>query len=222
MSHQEGEGGAELLAAVIGDVIKSRLLDDRKELQDWLLEGFDEINQVFDSVHGFLPTIGDEFQGLYYSIGSALFASLQLQLVLARNGVNVRIGIGWGEVPILDETKVPFAQDGPAWWCARDAITRVTKNERRRGWPKHWRTAFSSTDATTDSLMNAFLMCRDKLLADFDRIDSTLALHLLRGSTLKSAADCVGISPSAASQRQRRRGIYSLLRAHQELGEFVG
>ena len=64
-------------------------------------------------------TVGDEFQGSYQTVGDAIDAALRMRLAVAP-GIDVRFGIGWGEVTVLDEqTRI---QDGPAWWAAREAI----------------------------------------------------------------------------------------------------
>ena len=45
--------------------------------------------------------------------------------------VDVRFGIGWGEVTLLDEAT--GIQDGPGWWSAREAIEWTAEAQRQPG-----------------------------------------------------------------------------------------
>ncbi len=49
-------------------------------------------------------TVGDEFQGSYPTVGAAIDAALSLRLAVAP-GIDVRFGIGWGAVTMLDATR---------------------------------------------------------------------------------------------------------------------
>lgn len=93
-------------------------------------------------------TIGDEFQGLYTSLGNALDATLLVQLHARDRDIDVRFGVGWGRVLIYDLRRAPFLQDGPAWWAARDAVDRARAIERQKGVPRRWRTVFVASDVS--------------------------------------------------------------------------
>lgn len=208
-------------AAVIGDILKSRGHSDRAALQKVLLSGLERVNDAVESVHGFHVTIGDEFQGLFSSLGTALSAALRLRIWLHTKGIEVRFGIGCGAVPVRDAGKAPFAQDGPGWWHARSAIERVKKVERKNEWPRNWRTAMESDDPERDKLINAFLMCRDGLLDRMDKKDLVLIAGAFEGEASTSLAGKLEISESAISQRQQGHGIYAVLRAHEQLADLV-
>jgi SatD family (SatD) len=82
------------------------------------------------SVQPFTPTIGDEVQALFDDVREAIDATLLLRLSLA-DVSDIRFGIGWGRLTTVEPRLAPFAQDGPAWWSARDAIEGVRRAERR-------------------------------------------------------------------------------------------
>ncbi|MGV0804036.1 SatD family protein, partial [Mycolicibacterium elephantis] len=63
-------------------------------------------------------TVGDEFQGSYRTVGAAIEAALAIRLAVAPE-IDVRFGIGWGAVTVLDAGT--GIQDGPGWWTAREA-----------------------------------------------------------------------------------------------------
>jgi hypothetical protein len=52
-------------------------------------------------------------------VGEAIDAALSIRLAL-RPDIDIRFGVGWGEITLLDEaTRI---QDGPGWWAVRQAI----------------------------------------------------------------------------------------------------
>ena len=207
---------------MIGDVIHSRRHPDRSALQAILLQVFTEVDEDFDPLQEYRMTLGDEFQGLFTSIGEALLSSFRLRVSLLLMGVDVRFGVGWGEIPVHDAAQAPFAQDGPGWWHAREALERVQTTEQKREWPKKCRTALHSDCSERDSLANAFLICRDSLLENMDEVDLNLILGHLRGETTIDMAKTLGISRSAITQRQQGHGIYAVLRAHEQIEALLG
>src|SRR5687768_7521350 len=111
-----------LLAAVIGDVVRSRRSPDRGALHTRLAAVLAEANAALDPVTPLRVTVGDEYQGGFASVTDAVRATLRLRLALAPD-IDVRHGIGWGEVTVLQEQ--PRVEDGPGWWSAREAVRAV-------------------------------------------------------------------------------------------------
>src|SRR5208337_2882970 len=88
-----------VLATVIGDVVGSRHYTDRRELHRALNRALRSIAGTAIDPPAF--TVGDEFQGSYPGVGAAIDAALTLRLAVAP-AINVRFGLGWGEVTVLD------------------------------------------------------------------------------------------------------------------------
>lgn len=95
-------------ATLIGDVVGSRQTADRAALHQRLAEELARVASTANDPPAF--TVGDEFQGSYPSVGAAIGAALAIRLGIAPD-VDVRFGIGWGEVTILDPRT--GIQDGP-------------------------------------------------------------------------------------------------------------
>lgn len=64
------------------------------------------------------PTIGNEFQGAFATLADAALAGLLVRLEVLPS-LDVRCGLGCGEVFVHDADRRPLLQDGPGWWSAR-------------------------------------------------------------------------------------------------------
>jgi len=108
--------------AVIGDIISSRKIENRKQFQKHLSGILDEINHSYfeDIASEFVITLGDEFQGLLKRADRLLEITDKIKFQLEPVEVRFGIGIGRMETDIIRETSV--GADGPAYWCARKAI----------------------------------------------------------------------------------------------------
>lgn len=194
-------------AALIGDVVGSRHVADRADLH----------RRVTQTLAGsaLALTVGDEFQGSYPSVGDAIDAALRVRLALAPD-IDVRFGIGWGGVTVLDTGT--GIQDGPGWWAAREAI-QWTATAQQQPALATVRTAYrrhGDTGPEPDAV-NAALLCRDHLLGSMDPRSLRLLRGLLDHKTKKELAAMEGISASAVSQRTARDGLDLLVLASEEL-----
>ena len=168
-----------------------------------------------------MPTIGDEFQGLFVDLVSALEATLVVRLSLLGE-VDVRFGIGSGTLFAYDAARAPFEQDGPAWWSAREAVDLVRATSQGQERPRGLRTRWVDADGARPfevAAINAFLQCRDELVAAMDPRDAAAMLGLLADEPVTRIAQEEGVSASALSQRAIRGGLYAIRRAHLDLIE---
>ncbi|HEY6508824.1 MAG TPA: SatD family protein [Vicinamibacterales bacterium] len=201
------------VAALIGDVVGSRAVPDRRRLHRTLTEALGTV--AADAVGAPALTVGDEFQGTYATVGAAIDATLSLRLALVPD-VDIRFGIGWGTVTVLDPTA--GIQDGPGWWAAREAIEWTASAQLQPGLAQVRTTFRNATDAGPDaSAVNAALICRDHLLGSLDDRSLRLLAGLRDGRSKKELAMAEGISASAVSQRAARAGLDLIVLASQEL-----
>jgi hypothetical protein len=204
------------VAAVIGDLVGSRLHDDQGALFMLIKKTLEEVNRGIRSIQPLQMTIGDEFQAVYETVAAALDACLMVQLRLAGT-CDVRFGIGWGEITAYDPELAPMAQTGAAWWNAREALDEVSNAVSRRGWPRGLRTAVLGLNPETQATLNAFLLCRDELLSAMDDRASRATLGLMLGHRQADIANELGISQPAVAKRQKESGAKAVVRAHQLL-----
>src|SRR5690242_17133850 len=125
MTTKKEMASAAPVATVIADVVGSRGFRDRRDLHARLAGRLEELNDLVPADELVAPlwiTAGDEYQGVFTTVGAALRATRWLRLALLPE-VDVRQGIGWGPVEVLDEE--PRIEDGPGWWAARAAVIAV-------------------------------------------------------------------------------------------------
>jgi hypothetical protein len=214
----------ERYVAVLGDVVGSRRHPDPADRQRRLGGALGLANEMVGGRQPLTPTIGDEFQGLYEDLVSALDATLVVRLALL-DDVDVRFGIGSGSLLSFDAARAPFAQDGPAWWSARAAVDEVREIGQRQESPRGLRTRWVDAEPEAPRVtaaVNAFLLCRDELVASMDPRDAATMLGLLADRPLTAIAEEQDVSVSALSQRAIRGGLYAIRRAHEQLREAAG
>lgn len=193
------------VAALIGDMIGSRHAPDRIELQRRMSGVFEAVDRRLGGDPTF--TIGDEFQARFPTLAEAVEASIQLHL-RSRGLIELRIGIGWGELLGEDPSRSPFGQDGPCWWRAREAIEAVGRSARGRG--PELRTAIR-TETALDPLLNSYLLLRDTLLDDMDEVDVRIAIGLIDGLSQTDLARELGLNKSSVSRRANAHGILAIV-----------
>ncbi len=202
--------GVVLQAALIGDVVGSRLHRDRSELANTLGEVLGRVNRSVPALLALTVTIGDEFQGSYPTMADALAASLRLRAATAGR-IDLRVGIGWGELIVEDPDRSPFGQDGPCWWRAREALDALRAAERSYRWPPAWRTA-AVTGTDMDTLLRGYLMARDHILGRLDATDGEILWGLLEGESQTELARRLDLDKSSVSRRARTHGLLALVR----------
>lgn len=203
---------------LIGDLIGSRSSGDRRRLHAAFAAVLDRVNDELRPPTPVRMQVGDEYQGVFASLGDALHASLTVRLALLPDA-DVRHGIGRGRVEVLSED--PRVEDGPGWWAARAAIERVAAAERRPG-ERSLRTAYVASSETgadgpggEERAVNAALVLRDHVVGSLSPRSLSVLRGLLAGASQRDLAATLGISPSAVSQRVRGDGLGALIAAHE-------
>jgi hypothetical protein len=204
-------------ATLIGDVVDSRGAADRRALHRDLTAALGAIARSALDAPAF--TVGDEFQGSYPHVGDALAAAWAVRLAVAP-AVDVRFGIGWGPVSVLDEAT--GIQDGPGWWAARAAIEWTAEAQRQPGLALVRITYRNgAADGPPADAVNAALMCRDHMFGSLDERSIRILRGLVSRQSKKELAAAEKISPSAVSQRAGRDGLDLIVLASQYLSELA-
>lgn len=207
-------------AVIIGDIVGSRNFTDQQQLMRRVTQALTWVNRRLQALQPLALSVGDEFQAAYATIQDALTATVLLQLRLCRNP-ELRFGVGWGEVVETVAKPGPGGQSGTAWWRARDAIDAAKAHEIARAWPRTVRTRVCSAESHTDGPLNAFLICRDHILAGMDEKDARITLGLFQQETQSELARELGLGQSNVSRRQADKGPAAIFRAHEQFGDVI-
>lgn len=121
--------------AIIGDIKDSRKLESRREIQDKLEAVLKTINFKYKGqiASKLTITLGDEFQGLLTDGATA--ASIVEEIKMEMAPVHIRFGIGNGKIFTNIDIERAIGADGPAYYCAREAINYLKENEKKKKTP---------------------------------------------------------------------------------------
>ena len=117
------------MIAIIADIVHSKRLPQRDEIQARLAVRLERVNQAYQAslASKFTLTLGDEFQALFQT-PSGMLQALD-EITFAMYPVRLRFGIGLGEITTMIDPERSIGADGPAYWNAREAIPFVHRND---------------------------------------------------------------------------------------------
>jgi hypothetical protein len=119
-------------AALIGDFIQSRNLENRGDVQRRLAAVCTELNIERDSLGLVSPltiTLGDEFQAVFCDV-SRLWECI-LRIEAAMEPVAIRFAVGLGIISTDIQRDTALGMDGPAFHAARAAMEQLKKGDAR-------------------------------------------------------------------------------------------
>ncbi len=203
--------------AVIADIVGSRTVPDRAAVQRLLDESILRVERDRPLAERPLrPIVGDELQGVYPTLESAMAALLLLRLALP-DGVDCRYGIGVGALGTIP-SRVGDLAEGPGWWAARAAIETVAAEQKRAIPGARTRVAAAAgEDERAVRLANAYLLARDQLIGAMTERVRRLAYGRLCGATQAELAASEGITQSAVSQALAAAGVGALIEGYRQL-----
>ncbi|MDT4761358.1 SatD family protein [Sphaerochaeta sp. PS] len=125
-----------LYLAIIADIIDSKSIEKRNEVQVNLKEILNNINEKYkDAIaSNFTITLGDEFQGVLHK-GSDVMTILET-IQKEMHPIALRFGIGLGTISTALDPKLSLGADGKAYHQARKMIIEVKNIEKQKMKPK--------------------------------------------------------------------------------------
>jgi len=200
--------------ALIADVIDSKMVQARFNLQKQLEETLQKMNGLFADylASRFTLTLGDEFQALL-EVDAPVFQIIDT-LRLELNPTQLRFGIGLGEIVTAIDPLQSVGADGPAYWNARAAINLVhQKNDYG-----NTQIYFSSGKENQDFFVNALIASGEAIRSSWRDSQEEILLNLLKRSVYSESfsqqdlAQSLALNPSALSKRLKSSSIRVYLR----------
>ena len=200
--------------ALIADVIDSKIVQERFDLQKQLEKTLQKINELFKGclASAFTLTLGDEFQALL-KVDAPIFQIIDT-LRSELTPTQLRFGIGLGEIVTAIDPLQSVGADGPAYWNARAAINFVhQKNDYG-----NTQIYFSSGKENKDFFVNALIASGEAIRSGWRDSQEEILLNLLKRSVYSESfsqqdlAQSLAINPSALSKRLKSSSIRVYLR----------
>ena len=200
--------------ALIADVIDSKVVQERLDLQKQVEKTLQKLNGLFADYLAscFTLTLGDEFQALL-EVDAPVFQIIDT-LRSELNPTQLRFGIGLGEIVTAIDPLQSVGADGPAYWNARAAINFVhQKNDYG-----NTQIYFSSGKENQDFFVNALIASGEAIRSGWRDSQEEILLNLLKRSVYSESfsqqdlAQSLAINPSALSKRLKSSSIRVYLR----------
>ena len=200
--------------ALIADVIDSKMVQERFDLQKQLENTLQKINELFKDclASAFTLTLGDEFQALL-KVDAPVFQIIDT-LRSELTPTQLRFGIGLGEIVTAIDPLQSVGADGPAYWNARAAINFVhQKNDYG-----NTQIYFSSGKENQDFFVNALIASGEAIRSSWRDSQEEILLNLLKRSVYSESfsqqdlAQSLAINPSALSKRLKSSSVRVYLR----------
>ena len=200
--------------ALIADVIDSKMVQERLDLQKQVEKTLQKMNELFGDylVSRFTLTLGDEFQALL-KVDAPVFQIIDT-LRSELTPTQLRFGIGLGEIVTAIDPLQSVGADGPAYWNARAAINFVhQKNDYG-----NTQIYFSSGKENQDFFVNALIASGEAIRSGWRDSQEEILLNLLKRSVYSESfsqqdlAQSLAINPSALSKRLKSSSVRVYLR----------
>ncbi len=200
--------------ALIADVIDSKMVQERFDLQKQVEKTLQKMNELFGDymVSRFTLTLGDEFQALL-KVDAPIFQIIDT-LRSELTPTQLRFGIGLGEIVTAIDPLQSVGADGPAYWNARAAINFVhQKNDYG-----NTQIYFSSGKENQDYFVNALIASGEAIRSGWRESQEEILLNLLKRSVYSETfsqqdlAQSLAINPSALSKRLKSSSVRVYLR----------
>lgn len=203
--------------ALIADVIDSKMVQERFDLQKQLEKMLQKMNELFADYLAscFTLTLGDEFQALL-KVDAPIFHIIDT-LRSEISPTQLRFGIGLGEIVTAIDPLISIGADGPAYWNARAAINMVhQKNDYG-----NTQIYFSSGNEKRDFFVNALIASGEAIRSGWRGSQEEILQDLLKrfvyseNFSQQDLAQSLTINPSALSKRLKSSSIRVYLRGRE-------
>ncbi len=208
--------------AVIGDMVASRAIGERAEVQRRLERALQEVNEVYaaDIASRFMITLGDEFQGLLRA--GAQTPELIERIERAMYPVRVRFGLGVGAITTEIDAEKPLGADGPAYYGARHAIEALKASERKRMEPRATARIEITGYPDVAEVVNTLFALNTALKSRWaQRQREVIAAYIECGGTQSEVAQRLGIHQSNVQKALAHASFYTYQKALRALSQLL-
>jgi hypothetical protein len=210
--------------AVIGDIMASRIIGRRNDVQQKLQQVLETVNAEYaaDIASNFTITLGDEFQGLLISGARVMDIVTDIERMMAP--VGIRFGIGIGAITTDIQRDRAIGADGPGYYMARKAIDFLKSNEKRRqAATADIRLEVQGDHPETVSLINTVLSLMTAIKESWSDRQREVIFDMLKNRDNQTdAADRLGVRQPTIHKSLSRGYYYTYKGALDAVNEVLG
>lgn len=210
-------------AVIIGDIKQSRKIQHRKKVQDQFNDVLRRINEKYaeDIASEFMITLGDGFQGLLKNHSAIL--PIIFEIEMAMSPVELRFGIGLGEISTSIQHQNSMEMDGPAYHRARQMIERIEVTENQYAKNETNIMLYSGEEyRNTDQLLNTVFSLASALKDKWsERQREIIYAYYLHGENQYQAAEALGIAQSSVNKALNTAKYYTYKAALSDVSRFL-
>ncbi len=201
-----------MYCAVIADIVDSKKLADRGKIQDKLKAELVSISLYFSSYirSNFTIKLYDEFQGLLLNADYVM--SIIDRMCNGMHPVDLRFGIGFGDITTEIDPKLALGADGPAYHNARLALEDVKRLDKKDLQTKIKLVTGDNTLAGMEHLVNAAFCSMLAIERGWTKTQREIVQGMLSCSGImqKELAEKRNVEPSTVTRSYRAQiSIYT-------------
>lgn len=194
----EVEGGVNLVSlyvVVTADVIRSRQWKRTPSQEDHFRRGIAALNERLqnDALVPFSALRGDEIQGVLRPEAEVMGAIRQMRYLL--RPLEIRVGVGVGEITTGLGGSNSWEMDGPSFHMAREALDSMKGGRRGR------MTMLRTDSPDFDEVMNLILLLMDSIISRWTPAQWVAIDAYSRLGTYRAAAAELGIALQNVEKR---------------------
>lgn len=213
-----------MYCAIIGDMVNSRNIENRSEIQKKMKEILDNVNVRFSSslASKFTITLGDEFQGLLTSVTDLITIIDYMKFEFYP--IKLRFGIGFGEMFTEVFEDIAIGSDGPAYYAAREAVDSIKKSRSRYEQPDQdikFECINNSIKHEFKLLNTSLSMCSYIERRWTDKQRAVIKLMLFGEKTQREIAYAMEVSQSSIQRRLVSGGYFTYKNAKDDINDYV-
>lgn len=209
--------------AIIGDINDSRLIENRENIQNKLLKTLDQINEKYKDhlASNFSISMGDSFQGLLKL--QAPFIEILSNIEYAMMPVEIRFGIGIGELSTNLDPSNSQLNDGPVYHRARKTIERIEEMEKQYATRKTNILLLSADEETSvDRLINAVFSLNTAIKSKWtDRQKEIIKTYLGNNENQYETANALDVGQSSISKALKSTHFYTYKSALSDVQNYM-
>lgn len=209
---------------IIGDIINSKKIKNRDEVQIKLKSILNSINDEYkDSIAAnFIITLGDEFQGLLTSPEKLMEIIDKIRIEIYP--IKIRFGIGIGEIVTEINKEMAIGADGPAYHIARKMIDDLkvsNKANSKISTSGNIKISLSNYNIIIELINSNLNLC--ELIEDrwSEKQRELISKIIYKKISQREVAEEIGITQSSVQRRLKSSGYYDYLNSRNTINRAL-